>query len=421
VPPLGRWSSGQSGGRAASKGEKVNKKRAWAIALFTALSLLALPGFASASSGIFTAGSYPATITAEASGETPTLITHFGPAKCPSPALAGSLSGPKETLTALATSSSESCSFAIPKCTLAFHPVSGSTNGTFDIEGCSSFQATISTGCNVLIGAKKGLPATFENQGSGTSATIKVKANLTGLENSSTNCTPIGTVFNDASYAPTWVIRGESGGKSTGVSVKEFPGLSVIGSGSYSEFHSDFYPATISGGQVKGTVEGKELAKLELVTVAGSVKCNTATFSTPSAYPNGQVEDSRELFLSPTYKECLLAGVQPVTITPANCAAPLNLALTGGPAYVGSLFMCSTEIVNSELNCKITISSQTHSGMEYANVGSGSSSTVQAKANLSGIEYQVAGGSHCPGAPADGSYNSGKYKGVMSLKVAKVN
>jgi hypothetical protein len=70
--------------------------------------------------------------------------------------------------------------------------------------------------------------------------------------------------------------------------------------------------------------------------------------------------------------------------------------------------------------CTVTVSGQTRTGMEYLNAGSGANATVTAKANLSGLTYQVANGKECTGAPADGSYSNGKYIGGTSMSITNI-
>ena len=395
----------------------MKKFRAMGQALFVVLVLAAVPSVASASSGVFTAGKYPAILTGEATGEQGKLETALGTSLCTSPTLTATLSKPSEaSSTAVTYKGSCSASLNANGCEFTFHPPTEGINGTFDIGGskCSGITGAVPSKIKIL--PQSGLAATFENVGAGSSATVKITAKAVGLKYEVLEGAYKGS-YSNGSYTTAWSVRGESAGAATGVSVAPYPGFSVIGGGSAAEFHSDLYPATISGQQTKGVIGGTTIETIRVKTVAGNLTCSTATFSSSSWAPEGLIGDTAELLMAPTASGCKLGG-QAVTVTPkAGCN--YNFVLTGSAPYAGSLFLCQTEIASST-GCTVTLSSQTRSGVEYANLGAGSSKTVEAKANLSAVEYQVAGGSKCPNEPANGSYNTGKYEGVISLGVAKV-
>ena len=154
-------------------------------------------------------------------------------------------------------------------------------------------------------------------------------------------------------------------------------------------------------------------------TGAGTLVCSTATFTSSGWAPGGLIIDTNALVLLPAFGGCTLAGIG-ATVTPtAGCAYTFNL--TGAAPFVGSLSLCNTQIAATGAKCVVTLSGQTRSGMSYANAGSGSSATVQATANLSGVEYQIANGKQCPNEMKDGPYSDGKVTGVVTLKVTKVH
>lgn len=397
----------------------MNNIKLLGLAAFTALALTALAGVASASSpGFFVAGSYPATLKGEATGARGELSTNVGTSLCTSPVLTGTLNKAGETLTPSAEY--KECNFN-PKmngCEFTFHPPSSGINGSFDIGGskCKGISGTQLS--PILILPQSGLAATFQNEGSGTSATVKVQAQATGLKYEVTEGKSKGT-YSNGTYQTTWSLRGEAAGKSTGVSVVSYPGLSIVGEGEGRKFHSDLYPATIGGEQVKGTVGGISVEKIEFTTAVGSMRCNTMAFSSPSfLFPEGQPEDTGELSLSPTYGACSLVGGVPVSVTPeTNCVDDLNVS----GVFAGSLGVCEIKIQVTGSQCAITVPAQIRSGLEFANVGTGSSAQVEAKVNAGGFTYQVISGKNCPNKPAEGVHSDGKYKGVILLEVAKVN
>jgi hypothetical protein len=386
------------------------------FAVLTALALATASGVAAASPAAFTAEKYPASITAEATLSGPGVIgtSAFGSMSCTMPRLTGSLTHQAAPLTALATFS-ENCNFAANKCEFTFHPVAESSSGTFDIGGCTSFTGVNSSGCKITLLSKKGLAATFENGGTGSKAFIEIKANATGLKYSSSNCNPIGTVFSDGTYTGTWRVSATNGGEATGLSVTPFPGLSVSAT---HEFQTENYPALISGEQASATIGGELVKKITLTTAAGILKCEAATFSTPAGQ-EGLLHASSELSLTPASGGCTLQGLTSATVTPeAGCADSFSIT---SEKNTGSMFLCKTEITTAGSKCKIIVSGQSRSGMEFVNIGSGTSAMVEAKANLSGLEYQVIEGATCPLMTTSGVHIDGGYKGAAKLRVGPLS
>ena len=136
--------------------------------------------------------------------------------------------------------------------------------------------------------------------------------------------------------------------------------------------------------------------------------------TTPTFYEGGQLEDTPELLLSPVYGGvCNLGGVA-ATVTPqAYCMYTFNV----GGSLAGKMFMCQTTITKG--SCSVTLPAQTHPGLEFTNKGTGTGKYVETKANLGGLEYQIAG-SGCPKEIAPGTYTDGTYLAVINMKVNRV-
>jgi hypothetical protein len=389
------------------------------LAAVAALALTAFSGVASAAGGAFVAGSYPATVTGAATGEQGKLTTARGQTFCTSPTIAANLAQAGETLSATGEYAQPTCGFntslKLNGCEFIFHaPVEG-TSGSFDIGGskCTGITGT-QAGTGIVIPPQTGLAATFENEGSGTGAKVKVQAQVAGNLKYELTSGEFKGSYSNGSYTTAWSLTGKAGGVATGVSTQAAPGFSVTGAGGGSQFHSELYPATIGGEQVEGKVGEKTYSKVELfIPEMGSVRCNTFTLAGSSL-----LEDTSELQLAPTMASCSITGV-PKTVTQSpGCS--FNFTLTGGLPYVGSLFLCETKVALNA-TCTVTFVGQTRPGMEYVNTGAGTKAAVEAKAGLTGLEYVVSkGAGTCPGGVPNGTYTNGKFTGVMKLSVAKV-
>lgn len=199
----------------------------------------------------------------------------------------------------------------------------------------------------------------------------------------------------------------------SGVAAAAPSGLSIVNYPEGPEFHSEIYPAAINGTQLE------KAGRLKYYTDAGTMVCAKTTFRTPTFWaPNGKiVGDTAELWQAATHEECTIAGIEANVTSALGCGYTFAVSGGAGP-FVGWLFICKTEIDFKASDCLVTIEPQSKSGMEYVNVGSGSSATVEAKANLSGLKYVVAGAESCPNGVKNGSYSNGKLIGAVSMSAA---
>jgi hypothetical protein len=384
------------------------------LAALVALALTAFSGTASASPQYFKAEKYPATVTGE-QGSYPELtkgqmdvVSNWGEHWCGAPKLTAELKGSNEALAA-STSGETGCGTTTLQtngCTFTFHP----EQGTFEWGGCSGISVNMS-GCHILFPPKAGLPATFTNFGSGSTGGVEVQFKATSLKNElATGCTEHPS-FNNGTITGSWKLKATHEGASTSLQAPLIPGFSVTGSGEARKFHSEVYPVAIGGVQIIGEIGGVSYEKVELKTGAGALRCKTLSFS--SASPSGLTEDGPILHLTPSYEGCTVSGVS-ASVTPPGEGCSDTFSLLGSN---GELGICGTTVTVS--TCVITIPAQTHSGLETANVGTGSNEYAKALANVKGLEYQVSG-SNCPISKAPGSYSDGKYLGAVKLSVAKV-
>jgi hypothetical protein len=115
------------------------------------------------------------------------------------------------------------------------------------------------------------------------------------------------------------------------------------------------------------------------------------------------------LIMTPTFANCLLSGVA-TTVTPeTECLFTINSA----GEYKDNLAVCKITITAG--SCTVTVSPQVRPGLELATAIGPDGGYVSAKANVTGMAYQVAG-TGCPKAKAPGSYSDGKYQGGFTLK-----
>lgn len=374
------------------------------LAALTALALTVCTGVASAApAGYWEAEAVPESVKSTIPGGAENrLSTVLGVSIC-NPILTGTFNSvTSSTLNASANNfckATPSTELNMNGCVLIIHPPSEGNIGTVDIGGaeCKGISG-IQAFTKMTVPAQNGLAATFKNEGAGSSAKVQVRLKTNALKYEVTSGPQAGT-YTNGSYDVTWLLSGEYAGKAAGINVYYTPGFSF----SSGKFRSEFYPATIVGEQINGVVGGEEFPKLFLATGAGTLKCIPVTFASPSPITN----DSSEAVVSPTFKNCLLNGLS-ATVTPeAGCVYRMKGS--------GELSSCGLEIVQG--TCKVTVSSQSHSGMEYLNKGTGTTAYVEAKLNISALQYQVAG-SKCPKEKAPGSYSDGTYKGVVKLSVA---
>ncbi len=380
------------------------------LAAVTALALTVFAGVASAAApGYFTAGSYPASVKAVPSYSEggSYLSTVVGKTQCgTNTGFTETISTAKDTLNGAATkfcSDNLYVDLSMNGCEFLLHPPIEGINGTVDLGGakCAGATGYQIEGAPMTIPPQTGLAATFENEGTGTGAKVRVHLQTTKLKYEIASGIYSGT-YTNGTYTPTWTLSGENGGKATGVSVHAAPGFSFKSGW----FLSELYPVTTGGEQTSGVIEAVEYTKLTFEGVAGNAKCAVMKFATPwlTYYETGEME------MAPTFGTCTFGGVS-ATVTPA---AGCHYRMEGN----GTLAICGVEVVKG--SCKVTIPAQSRSGLEFVNKGTGATAHVEAKVNVkTGLEYQVSG-SGCPVEKAPGTYTDGKYRGVVNLNVIKV-
>jgi hypothetical protein len=179
--------------------------------------------------------------------------------------------------------------------------------------------------------------------------------------------------------------------------------LAITTSADAGQMMATKYPVQITGEQTEG--------KHEISTVAGTVKCNTATFT------GSLTEASSELLITPAYSGCTLAGVG-ASVETTNCFFRTTLTTpTGGFIPVDTHLECPAGSTGIHFKvtgstCEVTIDPQTAiTEMKTTNFTNGTiTDTI-----WSGFKYTVVNGSKCPNKPASGEYTNGSYKGTAQF------
>jgi hypothetical protein len=163
------------------------------------------------------------------------------------------------------------------------------------------------------------------------------------------------------------------------------------------EFHSEIENTTFTGGQMPNHV---------LTTNAGTVTCTEAEFSgNQAAKTVGTVQ------VTPAYNECTAFGFLSYAVDEKSCTYTFNA--TGSPLHGGVTIDCSgsDKITMSVFGCTVTVGPQTADTVSYINTGSGSSRTVDVKAEITGLTYTQSG-FLCGGS---GTFSNGTYTGDTEM------
>jgi hypothetical protein len=170
-------------------------------------------------------------------------------------------------------------------------------------------------------------------------------------------------------------------------------------------FSSAAYPAVASGEQTE---------KHEFTTVAGTVKCSTANFTSGSIS-----ETSSTLTVTPEYKTCTIAGIG-ATVNMNGCDYVFSVdSSSGGVSNLNTAVNCPGGSGPIKVNvtgstCEIQIGAASNGSLNGLTT-TNASPNVTGAINVTGITYTVVNGNKCPNAPASGSYSTGSYKGGISL------
>jgi hypothetical protein len=390
----------------------VKRIRNLSLAVLAALAVTAAVGAASASAAPeFAAGKYGATITSSVVTEQQ-IGLQTGTMPCSTSSQAGELGAQSKTLWLNPTSSCSYLGYAEPVkmngCAFVLHPgvetSPGSFGGTFDIScpaGNSIEVGTAGSACIATIEPKTGLSASFQNVGSGSTATVKFTAAAAGLKHTQVSgkfCTP-GT-YENGTLTGSWALKATNGGVQTGLRLTQKGAISI--SGTPPKLTGASYPIGLDGVQ-----KGTHTFSLQF----GKATCEGVTFS------SGPLGNTSELPMGAEYSSCLFAGIS-ATVRMNNCKYVVNIE-NAGPPYTGvATISCiggsKIEIVASpgKPKCTVTIGEQTTNagGVSLTN----EASTIGLGFSLTGLSYHQQKGEGL-GTCTTGDFTTGTYSGSSIL------
>lgn len=390
------------------------------LAVIAALAITAFVGVSSASASSFVFGSYPASYAGGGSGQ---LKLAGWESTCSEVWFGGSVGSDATSLTP-STQSIAGCGYGaqleLNGCSMTYKPgvetAPGVYGGTIDIgpAGCgpmsiSKWGAAWCSSYTYSVSPKTGLPAEFENVGSGPSARVKIRIHAQGLNvGAPPPFTGCGSSGENGSYEGSWEMS--AGG---GVHVDGAAGLFLSGKA----FEGERSPESVIGQE--------DATALPKFTAGGiSTTCKQADF-------NGTISAATSaLPLTASYGECK-SGTPPALVKMNTCGYTLNVLNASAP-YSGSLDVACTKagdaievrsyasVAKMEEDKPICIASiGAQSGLSsvgLANLGSGSSRAVDVTPNLSGYTYNYSRLSAvCPGSGTGGTFSDGKYVGDTTL------
>lgn len=267
-------------------------------------------------------------------------------------------------------------------CSLTFHPGAeieefpGQFNGTLDIGpvGCGPLTIQYGGGCELKFYPKTGLTASFVNEGSGKTASVKAYVEARGLKTAG-NC---GGTGEEGEYWGSWELTGysdEAMTVRTGIAVSTNAALYL--EGAPTKFNGELYPEGLRG--------SVSTANVFTIPPTGTVSCKKGSFSGSLAAP------STQLSLATAYSECPAFGFSKSIVKNNGCNVVLNATTaSSGTASLscpeGKAFTVEPTFSGIPV-CAISFPSQSLGSVTYESVGTGVNRKVVAAISASGIQY----------------------------------
>jgi len=378
------------------------------------LALAAVAGAASASASGLTADEYPATLSSKVKTQLSFGYEAKTFATCGESNLSGLTKGPVNTVPMSA--SGFNCGeggfggsgvFKANGCELTFHTGaetapkefgSSAFNGTVDIGpvGCGPMTVGVNATCTVSIYPKTGLPAYFENIGTGKEATVVTTFNSGSILKFTTSGTGCPTAGGEKGYMyGGWYVSAKKEASATGLHVlaKAPVGAFIAGKESAEEkeqprFESEGYPTALTGQPI--------FVNPVFNFTKSSIKCNNgATFT---AELSGV---TKALPVSASYGDCTYGEVTNNTVIVMNtCKFVYNVQNSNPPYYAAKMdIACSkegdmietltyTSSKHTTVVCKMTMGPQTGLvGVQLETLGSGIERAIGVATAVKGITY----------------------------------
>lgn len=404
----------------------MRRIRALGLAAVAALALTVLPASASAFGGL-EADKYPVFLLAEDVSEGQTIGFYDGVSTqfCTNveAKFEAALKGPSGTVVASPTW--KGCSFPITAngCKFEFHPGS---EDSFDIgpPGCGPIT-TEDEFCKYAIGAQTGLPATYKNVGTGSSAKVMIEIDTDEIEYTISGFICGKGTYTDGEYEGAWeVMAGSENGMPVGIhAVDQFPtGFFITGKAAEKEaeqprFSAEKYPTVIRGGQVEAHEFIPSVSAL--YGYGEGLQCEDVGFDTEVT------GSTATLSVAASYTGCdVIVHEFPTTINMNSCRYVFNL-LNIGPPYAGTMdIVCTKEGDAIETKWfptwggSCTVRTGPQKGLKsvtFANVGEGSKRGVEIDFEVKGIESTFLNGPLLCGVEKNSTHKDGTYTGSSQL------
>jgi hypothetical protein len=380
----------------------VKRTKTMGVIVAMALALTAFVGVSSASADLFKTGAEPAKWNGSRLGKNHVLSVGevF---ECQNVSFSGETTKhTNETLTVTPELSScvwlgvYSVNWQTNGCKFRFHAAAGPN--TVDIVGCTAPMSFEAGGCRITIGKQNGLgPVSYTNVGSGSTRTITMAANLTGMAYtaSGTCLSGLKGTFYNGTYTGEWTVKSTtSSGVQVETEIESAPTPPV------SQFVAQEGPATVSA---------TAAAKFFSLPQGQGLSCKSSG-STELVSP-----EATSLTFAPAISECNMDGS---SASASMGACSFKYLATGSLEIVGA--SCAANPItftnaHAGVECTVTVGPQGPlSGLNLFNEGSGRNRIVRRNATslVEGVKY-TATGAHCNGT---GTFSDGAYKQNLEIK-----
>jgi hypothetical protein len=301
----------------------------------------------------------------------------------------------------------------------AFQMYPGTDSFAVGPSGCGPIDAPLDRGlCRVSIGAQTaGFPATFSNQGSGTTRSVNIGMNsgskVKYTVTQGNECGEKGKTFENLSIESigTWTEIGREGPSEAypqvGILARYLAsdGLFMKSAGSEASLNAQIYSATVTTSPT-----GKSTMVFKGGTKNAEAVCKTAQFASTTL--GGPVHGEE---LTPTYGQCTFTSLG-ATVSMNSCHYSLT-EFKGLAAFRGKGSVSCTkegdaiEVRYNSFECTVKIPPQSlGESLTLTNEGSGSTEKVNAHLSASGVQYtdigSVCGSIGLPKSPGSGTDGS---------------
>jgi hypothetical protein len=340
----------------------MNKIRFTGIGTFLVLALLAIPAFASASTGGFVSETYPVTYQATNTG-THTFSTTV-PIECTSSTFQAEAEKASETLTAAPSYGGcaygkNSVSVNMNGCSLTFGVNETGSQGTMSIgpAGCGPIKIT-GLGCEQKIGSQSNLSGvTYSNSGSGSSEKVNITANVSvAYTSTGFGC---GNGSGSGTYSGSWEVSGKSKyGSAVGVHTTGSLPVPIYlnGEGESPHLDAEQFPVTLTSVQDPSH-------KDTFTTGAGILDCTQGTLSGSASAATSTIE------LTPSYSGCVLRTIfGNISVTIATNGCKYTYGIEGSSSFHGTAQLVCPEgksLVASGPGCAVTWPAQELGSVTY--------------------------------------------------------